>query len=194
MRRFLNCFTLLFSIFTMAQNPSNELPYKEIPEAPKNFTAGTVASRMVDGLGFRFYWATDSLTEEDLALRPSPEARSVGETLEHIYRLSKVIVNAATGTPTITNIEESELDYETLRAQTLRNLKEASGILKESEDLSLITIELVGGDSSASFPFWNAINGPIADAIWHCGQIASFRRMSGNPIYSGISQFLGSVK
>ena len=30
-------------------------------------------------------------------------------------------------------------------------------------------------------PFWHIINGPIADALTHVGQINSFRRLVGNP-------------
>jgi hypothetical protein len=40
---------------------------------------------------------------------------------------------------------------------------------------------------------YNLINGPIADATWHTGQVASFRRSSGNPIHSKINQFSGTV-
>ncbi|MCK5671198.1 hypothetical protein KAI10_07435, partial [Candidatus Bathyarchaeota archaeon] len=32
------------------------------------------------------------------------------------------------------------------------------------------------------FPVWNLINGPLSDALTHVGQIASWRRMNGNPI------------
>jgi hypothetical protein len=30
-------------------------------------------------------------------------------------------------------------------------------------------------------PFWHVINGPIADALTHVGQVNSFRRLAGNP-------------
>jgi hypothetical protein len=44
-----------------------------------------------------------------------------------------------------------------------------------------------------AFPFWNAINGPLSDAIWHTGQIASNRRASGNPFNSKAQVFLGKL-
>jgi hypothetical protein len=44
------------------------------------------------------------------------------------------------------------------------------------------------------FPFWNQLNGPIADALWHCGQVISFRRSSGNPYNSKASVFSGKVR
>ncbi len=49
-----------------AQDTQSELPYREIPDPPENYTPGTVVSRLVDGLGFRYYWATEGLREEDL--------------------------------------------------------------------------------------------------------------------------------
>ena len=61
--------TLILTTTMIAQN--NDLPYYEMPEPSKYFTAGTVAARQVDALGFRFYHATNGLTETDLAYKPS---------------------------------------------------------------------------------------------------------------------------
>ena len=57
---------ILSSILMNAQN-KNELPYAQIPEAPNEYTVGGVVSRMIDGLGFRYYWATEGLRSEDLS-------------------------------------------------------------------------------------------------------------------------------
>ena len=54
---------------------------------------------MVDGLGFRYYWATEGLRDEDLAYKPSEEARTTSETIDHIYGLTKVIVNSTLKKP-----------------------------------------------------------------------------------------------
>jgi hypothetical protein len=35
------------------------------------------------------------------------------------------------------------------------------------------------------------INGPIADALTHIGQIVSWRRINGNPQPSGVNPFKG---
>ena len=51
-------------------NAQDKLPYDKIPDAPESYTAGSVVSRMIDGLGFRYYWATDGLRTEDLQYRP----------------------------------------------------------------------------------------------------------------------------
>ena len=45
---------------------TSKLPYYEIPDYPETYTAGSVAARMLDGLGFRYYWATEGLNEDDL--------------------------------------------------------------------------------------------------------------------------------
>jgi hypothetical protein len=45
--------------------------------------------------------------------------------------------------------------------------------------------------STSEYPFWSLINGPIADALWHVGQVVSLRRASGNPFPEGISLLQG---
>ena len=62
----------------------DQLPYYEVPDYYSEYTAGTVAARMIDGLGFRYRWATEDLREEDLKFRPSEGARSTLETIDHI--------------------------------------------------------------------------------------------------------------
>ena len=49
-------------------------------------------------------------------------------------------------------------------------------------------------EEKVEFPFWNQLNGPIEDAVWHSGQIVAFRRASGNPISKKISVFTGKVR
>jgi hypothetical protein len=43
------------------------------------------------------------------------------------------------------------------------------------------------------FPFWNILNGPVDDALWHVGQVITFRRSSGNPYNNKASVFTGKV-
>ena len=98
---------LSFLSMTLSVNAQDEqimskqdsLPYHQIPDYPKKYTAETVAARMVDGLGFRYYWATEELRTEDLNFRPSDMARSSLETMEHILGLTYVIVNATRQEP-----------------------------------------------------------------------------------------------
>lgn len=61
-------------------------------------------------------------------------------------------------------------------------LKKMSG-----EDLSEIE-----KNTSRKLPFWYWINGPLADALTHVGQITSWRRIAGNPQLKGINVFIGN--
>ena len=187
---------LLISIQMISQETEkNEaLPYYEIPEYTSEYTIGSVTARMVDGLGFRYRWATEDLREEDLNFKPSVEARSTGETIDHILSLSRVIVNSTLKIPTDSKIKHPELTYLQKRQETLENFKTASDILMNATILSDYKIQFVFEGGSREYPFWNNLNGPIADAIWHCGQIASFRRSSGNPIDSKVQFLQGKIK
>ncbi len=184
-------FALLITFQLQSQTDmKTKLPYYEIPDYPETYTAGSVAARMLDGLGFRYYWATEGLTENDLNFKPSEDARTSGETIEHIYGLSKVIVNATLKKSNDGGNNVSEFTFEEKRKQTLENIKTAADILRHSEDVS--QFKLIFG--AREFPFWNNLNGPIEDAVWHCGQIVSFRRSSGNPYNSKASVFTGKVR
>jgi len=183
-------FLLINSI--MAQE--EKLPYFEIPEYPENYSAGTVAARLIDGLGFRYYWATDGLREEDLRFKPSEEARTCAETVDHILGLSEVIVNSTINKVNERGQEKTDLTFEEKRKKTLINFKTAADILRISDDISVFKIVFKSDQGTSDYPFWNNINGPIADAIWHCGQIVTFRRSSGNPYNSKASLFTGKLR
>ena len=185
-------FALFITLPLMSQNTDVSLPYAEIPEYPTEYTDANVAARMIDGLGFRFYWASEDLRDEDLNYRPTDESRSTSETIDHVLGLSHVILNAslkrANG-----QINEAELTFEEKRRQILFNLKKASDILKSTNNLEQHTILFERNGNTSEFPFWNNINGPIADALWHAGQIVMLRRMSGNPITPKVNVFLGKL-
>ena len=185
--------TLLINFGMNSQNTNKDLPYSEIPEAPSQYSAGGVVARMVDGLGFRYYWATEGLRKEDLAFKPSTEARTSLETIDHILGLSTTILNSALHKTNEGN-DFSGLTYDQKRELTLVNLKSAADIFRTSEDLNEFTIVFKGSRGTSEYPFWNQINGPIADAIWHCGQVVSFRRSSGNPFNSKASVFTGKLR
>lgn len=190
---------LLCALPLVAQNNApvpDSLPYAEIPAYPDSFSAENVVARMIDGLGFRFYWATEGLRPEDLAFRPNSEARTSEETIDHILGLSNVILNAVQQQPNVRSGEEtSPLSFSVKRKQVLTNLKQASDILKNgSGTLADYPVIFVNGESRSEFPFWNLLNGPIADALWHIGQVVSFRRSSGNPFNSKVSVFTGTVR
>lgn len=177
-------------------NAQNELPYYEIPDAPSTYEPGNVMARMMDGWGFRYYWASHLLTEKDLNFKPSEDARTTRETLDHICGLSNFVLSTVKPDPNRSNIDYSSLSYEELRALTLNNIKVVSDELKgkSAEQLAAIEIVMGRGDKKSTLPFWNLINGPVEDAVYHTGQVVSFRRASGNPINSKISVLTGKVR
>lgn len=173
---------------------SDKLPYSEIPPSGEKYTAGNVASRLIDGLGFRFYWATDGLRDEDLVFKPDKETRSTIETLQHIYEMSVMIKNATT--QTLNTADQSPaLPFNEMRKKTLENFNVASDILKKSTDekLTRYTLKFKQGEKLIEYPFWNHINGPISDCLWHTGQVVSFRRLSGNPFSDKVNLLSGTV-
>jgi hypothetical protein len=176
--------------------PQTTLPYREIPAHPDSFSAANVVARMVDGLGFRFYWATEGLRPEDLAFRPTPEARSSEETIDHIMGLSTILLNSLKDKPNVRSGEEtSPLTFEVKRRRTLEMLRESSQLLRQpSTRLDSLSIVFGTRDTRRELPFWNMLNGPIADALWHVGQIVSFRRSSGNPFNPKVSVLTGTLR
>ena len=181
---------LLLSILIIASVQGQEvddrdLPYHEMPPAPATFGPGNVVARMIDGLGYRFYWATEGLHPQDLLYRPTPEARSLSETIDHILSLSQRMINAAEGVPnTSASHGTEEVTWQKRRAQVLNTLRKTSQRLadKEEDELAALRIVFRTEKGETELPYWNMINGPIADAIYHTGQIASFRRITGNPM------------
>lgn len=179
----------------LAQNPSDY--YYEIPEAPKKYTAGTVAGRVADGLGFRFYWATAGLRPEDLSFQPTDESRTLDQTIDHIYNLTLIVMNATKKEPTTFPVEIPEVSFEEKREVILGFIKSASENLKAASDKDFDDFQMVfkyADGNSNSYPFWNELNGPMADALWHVGQVVMLRRMSGNPFNSNVSVLQGTVR
>lgn len=192
MRFLIVCFFLTNS-WLMAQT---SLPLDQIPSAPDTVTAGNVLARMTQGLGYRYHWATKNLRAEDLAYRPSQAAASSYETLEHIYGLAEIIRNSALGQPSKRPIEAYPKDYTALRLETLALLNEAQNVFLEANTKALEQMEVIfeRGEKTSRFPIWNLINGPLSDALYHTGQLVSFRRTTGNPIPSGVNVFMGKTK
>lgn len=194
-RFFLILVSAFIAITTMGQTNNKQLPYYQIPDYPENYTAANVAARMVDGLGFRYYWATEGLRIEDLAFKPSSEARTSEETIDHILGLVEVILNSVKQLPNDGSFTIEGLTFNQKREMTLNKLQQTSNILKSSDaNLAEYKIVFKRGDNTTEYPFWNQVNGPIADALWHVGQVISFRRSSGNPYNSKASMLRGKVQ
>lgn len=187
-------FFLMLTTSTLSAQ-DNTLPYYEIEDASPDYSAGAVASRIIDGLGFRFHWATEGLRLQDLSYKPGDDARTTEETIAHIYEMSILIVNSTTKTVNTGDKAPPKVSFDVMRERTLTNLKRASDILRKAsaEDLASFKMMFKRGERYAEYPFWNQLNGPIADCLWHVGQIVSFRRASGNPFTEKVSVFTGKV-
>lgn len=145
--------------------------YRTIPEYPPRVSAGAIMTRLLDGLGFRFYWATEGLSSSDYVFRPNQDCMSIEELVGHVWGLVNWVVISATD---IKNRKPSEPEKQ--REQILNMiyfLRSRMRNMSES-DLAEITID--------SRRFWHVINGPLSDALTHVGQINSFRRLAGNPV------------
>lgn len=194
---FIFTFTFItFFMFGQEEKKDATLPFQDISDYPDTYSTETIVARMIDGLGFRFYWATEGLRTEDLAFRPTPESRSSEETIDHLMGLSNMILHCIQNKPNVRSGEEtSTFSFAQKRKITLDNLWLAresltSGSLK-AEDLKII---LSRKDGTQELPLWNLINGPISDGLWHVGQIVTFRRSSGNPFNGKVSVLTGKLR
>ena len=181
---------------TMDSGDENTLPYHEIPAYPDKVTAGTSTGRILDGLGYRYYWATHNLTELNLDYDPGNEGQKPRDVLHHLYGLSLMICQTAKGEPNVRPLPENNWTFAEERAATLHNIKKAADIFKESSDAEISKMDIVfkRGDRESSLPVWHLFNGPIDDAIYHVGQIVSFRRSAGNPMNPFVNVMMGKTR
>ena len=80
-----------FNLHNYEYSVYKQLTFFRNTNSPENYSAGNIVTRMLDGLGYRFYWASDSLSERDLAYRPAESDKTCEETILHIYNLSVTI-------------------------------------------------------------------------------------------------------
>ena len=187
----------LININAVAQKKQiQKLPFNSIPEASKNYESGNIVVRMIEGLGYRYYWATEGLQADDLDYKPSDSGQSTKETLEHIHGLASVLKNVSLNLSSIIPVPSQPEDLAQLRKQTLNSLEEAALNFKNKTPKELAELKVIfeRGGKQSSFLFWNMINGPLADALYHTGQVVSFRRSSGNPLPKGVNVFMGKTK
>ncbi len=159
----------------------NTLLYFSLPPAPKEVSTTNVLSRMIDGLGFRYRWATEDLTEDNMFFRPVESSMSIQEVMIHVYDLAYSTNRVFGGIVTKDNGPEA------IRERTLQLYATLSQRLKDMDDEEFHNLV----KTEAPYPFWYWLNGPIADALTHVGQITSWRRMAGNPQPSGVDVFRG---
>ncbi len=147
-----------------------DLPFKEMKEYPDSINATGIITRLLDGLGYRFYWATEGLTDKEYAFRLSAEAMSIGEIVGHIWGLINWIWLSIYGEEFSRPKEDS-----LVRNSVLENL---ALLKKHFTEMSVDELKAIRIEKR---PFWHLINGPMSDALTHVGQINILRRAAGNP-------------
>lgn len=153
--------------------------YYRIPSYPDHLSSGSILTRLLDGLGFRFYWATDGLRLEDYSFRPAKDTMSIEELVIHVWALMSWVSNSALKKP-----YKKPKNGVAAREEALKIIHDLREKMLTMSDDELKTLRIQGK------PFWNLINGPFSDALTHTGQINSFRRLAGNPV-AGANVFKG---
>jgi hypothetical protein len=107
-----------------------------------------------------------------------------------------MILNASTSTPNKRDLSSLSEDYRILRQNILNNLDQSAQLNsgKSEEEVHQMNVVFEREGKVSRFPVWNLLNGPLSDAIYHTGQLVSFRRTTGNPIQKGVNVFLGKTK
>jgi hypothetical protein len=144
--------------------------YYSVSTIPSEITATNTVCRMLTGIGFRFYWATFNLTEETYSFKSTEGARTIGETVEHVWNLLNWIYGAISSPGKTKPNGAIQLRQETLKLIAI--LEDSFSVM---DNKKLASIRLVKD------PFWSIINGPLSDVLTHIGQIATLRRMAGFP-------------
>ena len=102
---------LLIPIKKTLSQDIEHLPFSKLQKFEESYKASSVAKRVIQGLGFRYYWGTHDLKEKDLNYRPSEKGMSSKETLEHIYSLSQIIYTTFAQKPKIHGEDYSVLEF-----------------------------------------------------------------------------------
>lgn len=138
-------------------------------------------ARLIDGMGFRYRWATEDFTENEINFRPVEGSMNMMELIKHIHYLAEK--NARSFGLNVDSNDQLE-SFEELRNSTVYLCYDLANHLRAMSDEELIALN--------PKRYWNLLNGPIADALTHIGQITSWRRISGNPQPAGVNVFFGT--
>lgn len=162
--------------------------FNQIPDAPTDINSTNCIARLIDGLGFRYYWSTTDLTEQDYMFSPGNGSMTIEELNLHIYDLA--FITHKTFGLTSDYKKGALTDFESVRQEILALYEATSKHLKTIDDNILNNCSVSPKSIDGDFPFWFVINGHIADCLTHIGQLVSWRRISGNP-QPKVNVFLG---
>ena len=145
--------------------------FRSVDHYPDRNDACGIVMRLIDGLGYRLYWATEELRDCDYAYSAGEGTKTIGELIKHIWELVNWIhlnvCHQSTENSCPGNVQGQRDNIFELLYQIRNSLS-----TMDQKDLFQVAIE--------GKPFWHIINGPLSDALSHTGQIASFRRLNGN--------------
>jgi hypothetical protein len=147
--------------------------FRSVTAYPQQKNANGIVMRLIDGLGYRFYWATEGLTKEDYAFSPGSGCMTIGELIGHVWGLVNWIHGNLFG-EAIADEKPEGLDEQ--QEQVFAGLYSIRRHVEALDQEALFALQIAGK------PFWHCINGPFSDALTHTGQINSFRRLNGNVV------------
>ncbi len=153
--------------------------FHNIPDPPSSPSAGAILGRLMDGIGFRFRWATEGIRVGDLSFRPAADCISLGELLSHVVELLSWVAESVGMAPTY-ELMKSE-DPEILRGRTLELAAALAARFKGMSEAALGALTIHSSFRGDTLPVWNIVNGPLSDSLTHVGQILSWRRIAGVP-------------
>ena len=151
----------------------SDLPafFKTFHPDPDQPSASNAIARLIDGLGYRLYWALDGLKEGECQYTLCEGASSIRDILWHILGLVNWVYMHVYGQQMTRKPSIIDQGIDTLLA-----LERLYQTFLEMNDEDLVHYKLE--DRS----FWSYINMPLADALHHVGQVSILRRGAGNPV------------
>jgi len=161
--------------------------YNTLPDAPEELDSNGVLARLVDGMGFRYHWATEGIQESLLSFRPCEGAMTLAELLAHMNVLVRWVDHELRRTLSDPPQEQDRgqlippTEWPLLRTDTLERLAGLRSLLAETSPKSLLGASITSRRKQGPQSFWCAINGPLADFLTHVGQVASWRRIANDP-------------
>ena len=145
--------------------------FKTYPQEPDELSASNAIARLIDGLGYRLYWALYGLQEQECEYTVCDGAQSIRDILWHILGLVNWVYMHVYGHQMTRKPSIIDQGIDTLLA-----LEELRQTFLEMDDAELTGYKLE--DRS----FWSYINMPLSDALHHVGQVSILRRAAGNPV------------
>ncbi len=145
---------------TYSQKNIDKLPYRKMPKYSEDINYGFVMSRIIDELGYTYYWASEGLNKEDF-VNEYGSKNILYALLENIDQVSYIIASLTLNDSISDNVYV-EKSLNELRKKMLFNLINASNKLYLTED-------------SANLPLWGILSKPISDVKWYTDQIISYR-------------------